>query len=697
MNDTLHKIKIDKYFILMLISVISLLTVRNTGLYPTVFADEYTYSKFSRLLSLSESTLPNYLFLFIYKITNLCESGFLDCARFLNVLFFSLASTFIYLISTKFTGNKTSLLIALLSVLAPINTYTAFFMPESFYYLSFWAFTYLALSIKKNDHISHWLFMGMVFGLSALIKPHALLLSPAIVVYFFVMQTCFFSEKIRKIDCFKLLGFIATTIFTKLIIGFVLAGHSGVTIFGATYASMASGALDSGHYINLVKMAFSNLKGHLLSLCLLFSVPVCQLLFVFCCFLKKNKTPSNTMNIILYTFLILSSLLIIVPLFTASVSGSGPYETVSRLHIRYYSFTFPLFLLVAAAQLTSNGSSIPRKWRALVGLTIAMAIIYAVKTKLLPYTPNFIDSPEIRGFTANLSVFYTLSFLSVLSLAFWVYSNRLGTKFFLYLFMPVAICFSTMYVNSDLRGQIIPDEYDNASIFSKRYFTSIGMSNEDIVTKVAIVGTGPAGLFQALFHLDNSNISMEGSKSAMFVTPDIATYDLSTLPLGKEWAVVIGDYPQFKNVSFQLPLNGFTLVKLLTPIDFTKSTWPGVISKTQGLSSAESWGTWSVGDVVKFEFYSSLPEKFNVHLTAHAFGPNVGKEFVAKVGETSQKFKLGQENEEIVLTFDNIKEVTTLQLTVPTPSSPKMITDGQNGDERNLGIGLVQMKIEPLE
>ncbi|WP_161985796.1 DUF7024 domain-containing protein [Ewingella americana] len=697
MKNTLPKIKTNTFFILIIILAVVFLIARNMGLYPTVFADEYTYSKFSRLLPLGDSTLPNYLFLSIYSVTDLCGAGFLECARLLNVLFFVLSSPFIYLIGRNFTGHKTSLLIAFLSMLSPINTYTAYFMPESLYYLSFWVLTYLVLSLKKESDLSNWLFMGFVFGLSALIKPHALLLVPALVVYFLIIHIHGGKENKDASSYVNYLGLLAAAIATKIIIGYVLAGKPGITIFGSTYTSMASGAVDSGHYINLIKIALSNLQGHLLSLFILFSVPVCHLIFMSRHFFKHEENQQNVVKITLYTSLILSSLLIVVTFFTASVSGSGPYETISRLHMRYYNFAFPLLILVVASQLNENVNPTTRKWRAIIGLPILAALSYGVFTKLAPYSPNFIDSPELRGFIYSTPAFYVLSFMSIISLMLWIYSISIGAKFFLYLFLPFSILTSTFFINYDVRGRINTNVYDSAGLFTKQYFKNIGMSDEDIVSKVAIIGQDSAGLFRTLFYIDNSRISMDDSKSAMIATPDVPNYDLSRLPPEKEWALVIGDYPKFENASVQLPMNGFTLVKPVPPIYFSKNTWPGVISKAYGLSSAEKWGAWSIGNVVKFEFSDPLPLKFNIRLTAHAFGPNVGKEFVAIVGGTSKKFKLGENDEEKVITFDNAMKTNSLQIVVPFPSSPKIFSKGLNGDVRNLGIGLVQMTIVPLQ
>ena len=684
MDKIVAQYKINTYLLLILIATSFLLVIRNTGLYPTI-PDEYRYIKFSRLLPLEEANIPSYLYFFTYKITSLCGDGFFACARVLNVFFFTLAIPFIYHIGRKITGSKTALLIAILSIIGPINTYTAYFMPESLYFLSFWLFTYFALSIKKELSVSRWVFYGAIFGLSALIKPHALFLVPALAIYLLVVQRQTAAEKRVTFFYVKYIGFFAAAISTKLTIGFALAGKSGITIFGSEYTSILSGSMDAGHYTSLIKLTFGNFQGHILAWCLLFSVPVGQLLLSSKFIFRRNSDSLTSINIALYTSLILFSLLIVVALFTASVSGSSPYETNARLHMRYYNFAFPLLLLVVASQLSLNAITASFKFRAIIGLPIGAAICYATYTQLAPYTPNFVDSPELRGFTFNSSVFYMLSGVSVFSIALWVYAARSGAQVFLYFYMPLAICFSTFYINQELRQRLIPDVFDKAGIFTKQY-----LPNEDI-SKVVIIGSELAGLFRSLSYLDNPKASLD-------VISKGAAYDLSKLPADKEWILVIGDHALPDHMFFQQSMNGFTLTRASgsNVIDFKKTIWPGVIASTRGLSNVEPWGAWSASDVVIFEFSMPLPEKFNVHLTAHAFGPNIGKEFEAHVGDSTTKFILGAADEEKVITLDNPKRSNILRINVPAPISPKELSKGLNSDDRNLGIGFIEMKIAPF-
>jgi hypothetical protein len=126
---------------------------------------------------------------------------------------------------------------------------------------------------------------------------------------------------------------------------------------------------------------------------------------------------------------------------------------------------------------------------------------------------------------------------------------------------------------------------------------------------------------------------------------------------------------------------------------FKKSDWPGVISADQGLSFVEPWGVWSTGAAVKFDFSTALPEKFELQLRAHAFGTNVGKEFVVQVGDEEGRFKLSSGTEALAIELSNPKGTKTLVFRVPSPVSPKEM--GMGEDQRMLGIGLVEMRIVP--
>jgi phosphoglycerol transferase len=269
----------DKNILLIaiMLAMAIFLIFRNFGLFPFVMDDEYLYSKFSRLLPMNMAAFPDYIYYVVYRKTSLCGDKFLDCARILNVIFFVSATPFIYFIGSRITGKNTALLVSVLSLLAPINVYTAFFMPESMYYFSFWGFTWFFFRTIQHRSIPQWALLGIIYGATSLIKPHAIFLLPAFVCLFLV-----FSRQSKDGGgIVKMLApycaFISLAIAIKFLVGYMFAGKSGITVFGPSYSKNASNfILDPSKYLSFIRLALENLKGHLLALCLLFSVPVAQ-------------------------------------------------------------------------------------------------------------------------------------------------------------------------------------------------------------------------------------------------------------------------------------------------------------------------------------------------------------------------------------------------------------------------------------
>ena len=106
-----------------------------------------------------------------------------------------------------------------------------------------------------------------------------------------------------------------------------------------------------------------------------------------------------------YALAVLVNLMLVAGFFTASVANTGPCESIARLHMRYYNFALPLLLMIAASQLSSQSITGMRRWRALMAFPIGLAIIYAVCTRLAPYTPGFVDSPELTASLISLQCF----------------------------------------------------------------------------------------------------------------------------------------------------------------------------------------------------------------------------------------------------------------------------------------------------
>jgi phosphoglycerol transferase len=666
---------------LILILIFMMLVFRNAGLYSVVSSDESTYSKFSRLLPLSDSVVPSYLYLSIYRFTNLCGDQYMGCAKILNAFIFVLAAPFIYLTARRVCAKVPSTLILIFTLLGPINTYTSYFMPEALYFFSFWLIAWFILRLDSTSTLSQWAVAGALLGVGSLVKPHAFLMMPAFIIY--IAYACKSKDSKWMLQAiYSICFFVVATLATKLLVGYWIVGKAGLSIFGDFYSSIATKQISNPqHYINLVQLAVKNINGHVLGIGLMYGLAVAILFVSTVRSLITNEQENSKQRVILFTFLVLVNLVAVVGLFTASVISSGPSETIERLHMRYYNFALPLLFIVAASQLTSE--PIACKWRVLGAFPVGVIVLYAIYSHLTPYTPNFVDSPELRGFTGNLTAFNYLGGLSLFALILWMIVGRVGVKVFVYIFMPTAVIYSSWFVGLELKARIGGDVYDRAGIFAKQYLT-----NEEL-SKLVIIGPEYGFLFRALIHTDNPNVTLLG-------IPRGSSHNLNETPLGKDWILAIGENILPDNVFFQVPMNGFKLARVTETdtFDFKRTVWPGVLSSLQGLSQPEAWGTWSSGKsgVVTFEFSVPLPERFNVHLVAHTLGPNIGKDFFIQVGERKIKFMLSDLPEERVFEIINLKRLSTIRILIPSPVSPKEL--GLSDEDRVLGMAFSKMQIK---
>jgi phosphoglycerol transferase len=671
-----------QFYTYALLSIILLLIFRNSSLYPAVFADEYGYSMHARLLPLSESTIPGYVYLLIYRFTNVCGDNYLQCTRLLNTIFFVSAAPFIYAVARRYCGKNFAVLVSILAILGPTNVYTAFFMPEPLYFLMFWVFTWQALRLTDQSSASHWITSGALLALASLVKPHALLFIPGVLLYLlFLTRT-----RGLRVALSACLWFLASMLFFKFALGYLLAGRSGITLMGPTYTSMASEAAQSSsaaarmsHYEALIVAAITSLKGHIEALALLSAMPVAALVTRFLGMPKAGDTePSRRLTV--YSFAVLLNLLCVTALFTASVAGAGPYETITRLHSRYYNFALPLLYIVACSELNRETTRISTL-RFAIAVLLSAVTAYCVAVRFAPFTPSYVDGPEIRGITRVGVQFVIVGVLSVSSALLWAARPRLGALAFLVIVGPVLTIGSYANLNMDLHMRSMTDYFDHAGLFVR---DNLSRADRD---HLVVIGEDPAALFRTLFYVD--------SPAASLITlPPHTEFDLANLPFDTEWLLTLESGVKGGDNLYQMKMPGFTLYRLPQDrkIRFSDGTWPSFIDEVTGLSSAEQWGIWSDGKQVTFKFASPLPAHVKLRLWAKTYGPNVGQNFVARIGDQMSSFSLDNDVKQKQLELDNPHGLDSITFVVPKPTSPSEL--GQGNDPRKLGMGLVGMEIE---
>lgn len=132
-------------------------------------------------------------------------------------------------------------------------------------------------------------------------------------------------------------------------------------------------------------------------------------------------------------------------------------------------------------------------------------------------------------------------------------------------------------------------------------------------------------------------------------------------------------------------------------IDFTQSTWPDFVRDARGISAPEPWGRWSdanIDKVVRFEFFSPLPAKFTLVLSAQPFGRNGEQAVVVRIGGQNHSVVLrGGTSETRLPIVLNDHRADAIEFIPQNPVSPQQL--GMNGDARKLGIGFVRLRLEP--
>jgi phosphoglycerol transferase len=662
--------------------VLLFLIIRNTGLYPSVFSDEWIYSEYSRLLPRSEASVPSYLFFFVFGTTRFFGQGFLECARVYNACFFSIAVIFIYAVGRIYGSHKLALFIATLSVLGPINTYSAYFMPESMYFCAFWILTWFVL---RHVGKSPWIIgagTGSILGCMAMIKFHAVFLLPGFFLFILLVwfsRTVYFTVRSLLLTlCLTALAFIVI----RFVGGYLLAGPAGLQLVGERYGSFTAASKNPIHLLNLLALSWHAIIGHLFALSFLLPVPLAAMIDIDCKIRSADQTISVCRLLRLLAVSFLLPLIFITAISTAMFANASPYDTIARLHLRYYNFIFPLFFVLAVCELGpgSERSHSPR--RIVIALIVGLTSLSAILVGLKYYTPNIVDSPEL-SVVYNPQFFLAGGALGIISVLIWSVEKKIGTILYLFIFLPLITIGATQRASHDLTSRRQANSYDDAGRVARQL---LGRQT----SKLTVVGSELIGLYETLFNVDNSETSI-------LEVPPGAPLELSKIPPAKNWVLVVGDHEPLSPSRYRISLGTSSLINFSADnvIDFRDNSWLGILEKITGISTAEEFGRWTIGKEVIMEFVSPLPEKFTLVLRGRAIGPNIDLPFRMKIGAQEQQFRLGSTLQDVALAFETNGANKIVKLEIPKPISPRELWNAP--DERLLGAAVEQISISEVK
>lgn len=666
----------------MLIMMVYML-LRNYGVYPSV-VDEYTYDLGSRLVNIGDAATPNYLFKLVFRSTSICGAGWLECGKLINIIFYVSSIPLIYLIAKKITSKNNALIVAVLSMLSPISTYTSYFMPESMYFFFFWVLMLGLVGVDSLDATYRILLIAILLGLLSLIKPHAFFLIFPIFIYGIYIN---YSKK--KNIFYWAVKFICLVIFgitlTKFFIAYYFSGKEGLSFFGKSYNGVGSfifsyAFASASNFFEVFNLLFTQIIGHWLALSIIFGPALC--VSIGALLSPKNERRNSDLavsyegmqkNFAALTLIMVCCMTCVSASFTAGL-GVQTLSEASRLHMRYYNFILPLILIAG----TINSDNL-FKQRALLAIPFICAVLYALATTYSILIPNYVDGPEMRGLYANKYFFHIIGISSVALMIIWVKKPKISLALFLFIFYPFYLLISNYYINIELRNRMHLSPYDRAAIFAAQFLPKIDTSS------MVMVGSPPALGVLALsqIYIDNPNVSV-------ITLPEGSVIDKENLGKDYKWILYTGDYSVGLPTSFGLKFDGFQISRIDSPIEvvnFSSDRWPGYIDYIKGFGPAEPWGRWSRSKNLEIKFLKPLPAKFALHITASPYGENLNKKFMVDVGGEEKFFNLSANNQNVVLDFNNPSHSQLIKIVVPAPVM-------EEGVHQGIGFGLIQMKIE---
>lgn len=682
---TLDAVSLDGGLLVTLAGMVAValfLIYRSMGLFPTVMADEWAYNLFSRHLPLSSASMPSYLYLWLFRQTNHCGSSFLECARVFNSVLFVAAAPFIYKISRQVATPRISAIIALASLSTPINTYTAYYMPEAMYFTGFWVLSWFLLTARKLSLYFYGCGAGVILACLSMVKVHALFLLPGVCLTAAAVPLRSQSPA-RVTNAAITLGCtLAAFGTTRMVLGFFFAGKTGLHLLGHKYGEVADSSLNLHGILHVSRQVPFVLVGHLMGLALLFGVPLASM-FLWTCVTGEDSDREELSLIKLFVVATIVPLIVVMAYYTASVAGQH-YESIRRMHARYYDFALPLLFIVAAGELSAMSHRIKRYIAAPLAFLVACFAIGSLSVLNTHYRPNLVDSPEFRSALSNRAVLYLMGLAGVLALAAWVTQRRLGARVFLFVFLPLNIVLSTVVAGHELRSRLRGDLYDDAGLLVRRVLTPEDRS------RTLVVGSEESMLYRTIFQIDDP-------KTGMLLIPAREQLDPAKVPPEADWILLVGDHQLPLGIRPQYRMDGFMLFRQANriTIHFAQISLYSLVERLTGLSAPDEGGRRSEATEVAIDMVSPLPPRFQLKIKASAFGPNTDLPFVVRIGSASQTFKVAATTVTVPLTFLTNGGERKILIEVPRPTSSG--DTAGNRETGRIGILLSEMSIVPLD
>lgn len=486
---------------------------------PTVLQDEYVYSVGSKYGGNQEAAqFGNFLYYELYGLTAQCGPEFYSCAKAFNSFWYLGLLLVLYAFSVRYFGKYFSFILVGVFGLGPFGLYSSLYMPEMMYFffvsLGIVFFVEYWEKFHEEQNLAPLIVAFVAIGFGSLVKPHAAFLAFGL---FALLAAAFFfvdkRDRLRKArDAVLAIG---SFFFSKLAVGWIIAGSAGLTIFGTSYtgalvgffsdlfeggsnegfdSSESQGTLSDPESSQSIMMHMDVFFIHFVVLLvagvILLGPLVAPLIF------QRKILKGDASIVLLSQFLIIG---LIASLFAAYVTAQGDDHS-DRLLFRYFEYLLPFLIILGIRNATRDDIS---GWRKYVGAALSLLSIIFVFTGIQDRQWGIVDSVFLY------SVFSTpdSQWIWAAILAVTTYLIFIPTKFRSYgplvIFSIGVLVIGQMGINNQLRlnSTKIASDYAGEHVYEN--FPEV--AGEDIL----VIGSNRKLVEASMFAIDKPSIDYE--------------------------------------------------------------------------------------------------------------------------------------------------------------------------------------------
>lgn len=537
---------------------------------PAILGDEYLYSMNARKASPWDPSpagdFSNYLFNLVFSSTNLCGPGFYTCAKLLNLVFFLGFTFVIFLVALSLLGFWPAYGFMVAAGLSPLGVYTSMFLPESMYFFSLSLVLVLVLKAAQSYDWQNWAWVGLMVGITSLIKPHAWLSAIAIGIFMLVLGLS--QKRLRwKPLMLSLASIVSAAVVGRVVVGFLVAGPKALGFFGQylgesvlqQITSVGSGAgstselsetspIASGQMNGVIALFGIQLTTHMLTVFALMGVAVLGLTLGLISIIRSRElNPVSAFS--LFAFIWLFSLMLEIVIFTGWITGSGDDHT-TRVLLRYYDF---LFVIVPLAGFAAIWSGLAEK----TNVFLRWGLVFIVGLLITPAFSGFFgtltiqiaDAPNLAGLVVNQDVLNGVALTSALAL----FVFAVAPKYLKWAFVAI-LPFSMIGTGWQIQDQYQGFRAELNAADKAGKFVHQNWSEADRLGSLIIAGSR--------FEATNVAIwaDVPGMQYELFGAG--SQYDANLVPDGTRWIIAVGDLGAVGDFAEVIEGDGYTLYKL---------------------------------------------------------------------------------------------------------------------------------------